>query len=412
MESKIGLIIQFTGIFLITVLSLFLRRSLKTAALTYWTIAWGSLSFSLSCLSFAFNFEQFTKPLFGLYFFGEYVFALMLIFGCRSLAENYQIKPGAYLILLPFTLVSFGLPFLANDFNLVFNFHAFLLATFFAAAFFALQSSKIKSFGWRVMRVALALLALDFYHYGAVFTLLNLKVSLPFSGAYLAFNPIIDLVLEILLGFGMIIVLLERVLQEVQEVNGKLKQVHEKLEEIAHIDSLTTAFNRHAFYGYLSKRGEDGRAVSGCVGFFDIDDLKPINDLFGHAVGDMAIRAVVRAIRALVRAEDLIFRWGGDEFFVIMVGMDAEMARRRMDELEKMLTEVSLEETDQILTIRVSFGFTDFAEASELERAVKLADEEMYRRKQERKGLAPPPLPTIFASKEKATSSLNLRKPF
>jgi diguanylate cyclase (GGDEF)-like protein len=99
----------------------------------------------------------------------------------------------------------------------------------------------------------------------------------------------------------------------------------------------------------------------------------------------MAIRAVVGAIRALIRAEDLIYRWGGDEFFVVMVSMSAEMAQERMSDLERMLTNIWIEGVEKPVTIRVSFGFKDFTDVSDLEDAIKAADEEMYRRKKRRK---------------------------
>lgn len=391
MDSKIGLVIQFTGIFLITVLSLFLRRSLKNVISGYWLVAWSSLSIALFSLSLAFSYERFVKPFYALYFFGEYLFGLMLVAGCRRLAEGENVRAfRSNFVFLPFMTAAFLLTYWATDLNLVFNIHAFILATFFGAAFFALRNSQIKTFGWRVMRVALFLLALDFYHYFVLFTCLQMGFEIPLPAGYLAFNPIIDMVLEILLGFGMVIVLLEKVLGDARMANEKLKEAHVKLEQLAQTDPLTTAFNRHAFHGFLKKRaadGENGGAISGCVGFFDIDNLKPINDVYGHAAGDMAIRAVVRAIREIVRAEDLIFRWGGDEFFVIMVSMNAEMARSRMGRLEAMLTDVQIE-GEQRLTVGVSYGFTDFAEISELEQAAKSADEEMYRRKQERKKAA------------------------
>lgn len=385
MDSKTGLVIQFTGVFLIAILSLLLRRSLKTRALNFWTAGWLSLSFALFSLSIAFSYEHFVRPLFSIYFLLEYVFGFLLIIGCCHLEENFKLTTRHKLYFLPFFLVALVLPFMAQDFNLIFNLHALILAGMFAAAFIVLKKSDIKGFGWGVARTVLALLTLDFFHYFVVFTLLQLKIELPFPEGYLAFNPIIDLVLEIQLGFGMVIVLLEQVLQETRNVNEKLREAHNKLEHIAQTDSLTTAFNRHAFYGFLKTRDEAENKISGCVGFFDIDDLKPVNDRYGHAVGDMAIRAVVGAIRKLMRAEDLIYRWGGDEFFVIMVSMNSEMARERMRELEFLLTEIFVEGANEPLTVDVSFGFQDFSDASNLEQAIKAADEEMYRRKQERK---------------------------
>ena len=373
---------------MITVLSLFLRRSLKSAISGYWLVAWSSLSLALFCLSLAFSFEEYAKPLYAIYFWGEYLFGLMLVTGCRNLSGKKSRALQNKLITLPFIALASVLAFLARDFTLVFHLHALIISGFLVWAYFVLKDLEIKTFGWRVMRVALFLLGLNFFHYSILFTTLQLGYRLPIPDGYLEFNPIIDLVLEVLLGFGMIIVLLEKVLREARDSNEKLRAAHEKLEQLAQTDPLTTAFNRHAFYGFLKKRGEGGKVISGCVGFFDIDNLKPINDRYGHTVGDLAIRSVVGAIRGVMRAEDLIFRWGGDEFFVIMVSMNAEMARARMERLEMMLTDIQIEGVAERLSIGVSYGFKDFAEISELEQAVKSADEEMYRRKQERKAEA------------------------
>ena len=232
---------------------------------------------------------------------------------------------------------------------------------------------------------------MDFLQYFLVF---SARQYLIIEFDYLHYNSAIDLVLQILLGFGMVIVLLEQVLTDANVANEKLKKAHEKLEELAHIDPLTTALNRHAFHGYLKRHGDEDQKVSGCVGFFDVDNLKTVNDVYGHAVGDIVIRTVVRAIREIIRAEDLIFRWGGDEFFVIMISLDSETAYSRMGRMEKMLSNVRVEGINQLLTIGVSHAFEDFADLSDLEATIKRADAGMYKQKQKRKGLAvdrPPP---------------------
>lgn len=382
MDSKVGLIVQLTGVFLITILSLFLRRSLKVVALKYWTMAWLCLSFALICLRLAFSYDDYSNRLFSFYFLGEYVFGFLLVIGCRSLDKDYKLRIRHEIFLLPFFLIAFTLPYVAKDFNLVFHVHSLIMSGFFGAAFFALRKTTTRTFGWRVMNVAVALLAIDFLQYFVVFTL---RQFVEFNTAYLAYNPLIDLVMEMMMGFGMVIVLLEQVLTDFQRANAKLQIAHEKMEQIAHIDPLTTAFNRHAFHGYIKGQGEEEKAVSGCVGFFDIDNLKPINDAYGHSAGDMAIRAVARSIRELIRPEDLIFRWGGDEFFVIMIGLDADAANTRMNGIEEMLTDILIEGAYRPMTIGVSRGFKDFANFSELDKAMNDADAEMYRLKQERK---------------------------
>jgi len=384
MDSKLGLIIQLNGVFLITILSIFLRRSLKFTSLNDWTTAWLSLSFALICLRLAFEYEQLGTLLFTYYFLGQYMFGFMLVAGCRNLADDFQLRSHTELAMIPFVMVAIVLPLLSSDFNEIYNFHSFLLSCLFAAAFFAIRRSPMRSFGASVMHVALGLLTLNFFLYFIVF---SARIFLTFDVSFLGYNAIIDLVLQTSLGFGMVIVLLEKVLSDFQSANHELRAAHRRLEDLVNTDALTTAFNRHAFYGFVDRHTNEGTSVAGCVGFFDVDDLKSINDRYGHAVGDAAIRSVVGAIRGIIRAEDLIFRWGGDEFFVVMISMDTEMAELRMSKLESTLRNVLIEGMDETMNIGVSWGFKDFHTAEDLEAAIQKADSAMYDQKQARKRL-------------------------
>ena len=380
MDSKLGLLIQLTGVLLITILTVFLQRSLRSNALKYWAYAWLCLSFALICLRSAFGYEN-RASLYSLYFFGEYLFGFMLVVGCRHLFDEGGRKKVSDLLIIPLGLAAIGLPIYSKDFDEMYNVHCLLLCSFFVWAFVVLRRSRIRTFGWSVMHIALGALSLNFLIFSTVFTA-NHFAAMPME--LLQYNSIVDLVLETALGFGMVIVLLEKVLTDVKNANEALADAHGRLEELVNTDPLTAAFNRHAFYGFV-RNGADGETVSGCVGFFDIDNLKDINDCYGHNAGDQAIRAVARAIRDLIRAEDLIYRWGGDEFFVIMVGMDAEAAESRMQRLESVLAETFIDEVDAPLSIGVSNGFCDFNRASELEAAIRSADAEMYKLKNKRK---------------------------
>ena len=382
MDSKIGLVIQMIGVGLITILTVFLRRSLKMVALKYWATSWLCLSFALICLRLAFSYEHGVNSLFSLYFLGEYLFGITLVAGCLSLERNIDSRPWLQTWVWPLAFVAIVLPLFADDFNNIFNLHSTILACFFVAAVWALHKTGDRTFGWQVLHTSLILLAVDFLGYSALFTS---RFFANFSTDFLAYNSIVDLVLETSLGFGMVIILLEKVLANYQVANDELQVTQKKLEELVQTDPLTAAFNRHAFYGFLGNRKNNKEAISGCVGFFDIDDLKEINDRYGHIAGDMAIRAVARAIREVIRAEDLMYRWGGDEFFVIMISMEAEMAKERMLRIDSLLMSVLIEDVPEPIKIGVSCGFNNFQDSSDLETAIKKADSEMYLRKQARK---------------------------
>lgn len=384
MDSKIGLIIQLGGVILIAVLSLTLGRSVKLTALRYWAAAWLSLSLALISLRLAYSFGQFGPLLLSLYYLGEYGLGLLLVWGCRSLDTDSAPVSRTHKAIYasPFLMLAAMMPHVPIDRSIKYGFHCFILSGFFAVAFWVLRRSKLRTFGWRVMNIALIALAVDFFFYSIVFTTGILSSA---EWAILSFNSLVDLVLQVALGFGMVIVLLEAIASDSQSANRKLAEAHQKLEKLVNKDPLTAAFNRHAFYGFVRKQGEENSSTSGCVGFFDIDDFKQINDRYGHGVGDFAIRTVVKAIREIIRAEDLIYRWGGDEFFVVMVSMNAEMAGERMAKLHELLSGVQVKGLDEPLNIGVSWGFTDFTDASGLEDAIEKADAEMYRRKQERK---------------------------
>src|SRR5206468_1286922 len=171
MDSKIGLIIQLAGVSLITLLTLFLRRSIKVVALKHWTNAWLFLCFALFCLRLAFSYEEYSTQLFSFYFLTEYVFGFLLVAGCRSLAANKDLRVRQEAFVLPFILVAFGLPFLSDDFNLIFNVHSLIISGFFAIAFIALWRTKLRTFGSKVMLVALGLLVADFFQYFLVFSI-------------------------------------------------------------------------------------------------------------------------------------------------------------------------------------------------------------------------------------------------
>ena len=387
MDSNVGLAIQCVGILLITLLSLFLRSSIRSHSLWYWIAAWSSLSFSLVSLFIGFHVAGGQKVFYSFYFFGEYAFGLLFIAGCRHYASGKSLSFKHYYLLIPPALVALILPYASKDFNDLFMIHATTVATLFATSFFVLRSArdpKKYSRGLQVMYAALLCLTLNFLLYVPLFGARKGFWGFTVPMAYLQYTSIFDLVFEILLGFGTVVVLMERVRREVEQSNDELVKARDQLQMLAQMDPLTEALNRHAFHSLLSRpEGDEITATSGCVAILDIDNLKPINDTMGHAAGDKAIRAVARAMRSLIRADDMLFRWGGDEFLVLMFKLPEEEATRRLMTLNNILEENGRQWTGLPISVTVSHGVAGFDSLREVGDAIENADLVMYQQRQQ-----------------------------
>lgn len=157
-----------------------------------------------------------------------------------------------------------------------------------------------------------------------------------------------------------------------------ITEAYSRLEELARQDPLTAALNRHAYYSLIEKRGSRGDLEAGCVAIVDLDELKKINDTMGHAAGDLAIRQAASAVRAVLRADDLVFRWGGDEFLAILFGISEELGRDRLSGVNEYLASHGF---PSAMPITVSIGIAPFANATELSSAIDEADRRMYENK-------------------------------
>ena len=153
-----------------------------------------------------------------------------------------------------------------------------------------------------------------------------------------------------------------------------------KLEKLSYTDELTGAFNRTYFEEYVKNLKPEMFPIS--IISADCDNLKMINDRYGHMVGDEYIRMSVTLMRSVLPNNNTICRTGGDEFVVFLPGVSAESAHMYVNMLNDMEDMFSIRECK----LSVSFGTStiDYPDES-VEASISLSDAEMYKAKKKKK---------------------------
>lgn len=148
-----------------------------------------------------------------------------------------------------------------------------------------------------------------------------------------------------------------------------------ELKEKAFIDPATRVYNRAFFEEFAGIEFEEMKRLKHpfCIIFVDVDDLKKINDKLGHLAGDQVLRDVAKTMRVRLRASDIVARYGGDEFVVLM---------------RSTLTEASAVMSSIEFPTGVSYGIAESTECPTVANLIKLADDRMYSCKREKKDKA------------------------
>jgi diguanylate cyclase (GGDEF)-like protein len=157
------------------------------------------------------------------------------------------------------------------------------------------------------------------------------------------------------------------------------------VEQLADTDELTGVYNLRAFNQALARLGRRARQHDEplSVLMIDIDNLKLINDQHGHAAGDIAIRSVASAIQACVRTDDVVARYGGDEFIVLLASAPQKAAERAGQRILKRIASHPIDTDDGLISVSVSIGLASFpAVVSEVDDLLRHADEALYASKQ------------------------------
>jgi two-component system, cell cycle response regulator len=159
----------------------------------------------------------------------------------------------------------------------------------------------------------------------------------------------------------------------------RLRAEFDRSLELAVTDALTGLRNRRYVFRHLESLL---RAGTGCgVLMIDVDRFKPLNDYYGHAAGDAALREVAARLREHVRASDIVARYGGEEFLVVMSGAGAEETAVIAERLRVAIGDRPIDLGQAKLPVTVSIGSALSASNSDGEALIAAADSAMYRAK-------------------------------
>jgi diguanylate cyclase (GGDEF)-like protein len=160
-----------------------------------------------------------------------------------------------------------------------------------------------------------------------------------------------------------------------------LKIQRDKLEKLALHDQLTNLYNR--YYMLDIAKHKVAKAIRHqhkfCVLMIDIDHFKSVNDEHGHMTGDAILKATAKQLLKASRQEDIVCRWGGEEFLILLDACELEDAVRKANKLRQVIFDLN----PHGIKTTISLGAAEFCETGEenFDNLLKRADEALYRAK-------------------------------
>lgn len=171
------------------------------------------------------------------------------------------------------------------------------------------------------------------------------------------------------------------------EINFQLESLNEKLKNLSNCDPLTNVYNRR-YFSEVSKQilfstKKDTQSIG--VIILDIDKFKNINDTYGHTVGDKVIISLAQNLKNIVRDSDIVSRFGGEEFVILMYNTNLENTQIVAEKVRKHILNLEVIDGELIIKFTISLGvalYDEIIDNKNIENTLKRADEALYVAKQ------------------------------
>lgn len=155
-----------------------------------------------------------------------------------------------------------------------------------------------------------------------------------------------------------------------------------RLSISSHTDYLTGLWNRRYFYSKLDEKRLTTAKQQVCVAMIDVDDFKSINDIYGHAIGDLLLSGIATILKKDTRNKDVVIRWGGDEFVIIFNEISLKTALEVMERIRD-----KIEGTFSPYHVTVSSGIISLEQEQDVKDLLIKADQALYKAKEQKNAI-------------------------
>lgn len=171
---------------------------------------------------------------------------------------------------------------------------------------------------------------------------------------------------------------------QLEEKNRELSEAYDKIEQLALTDSLTGLANRRNIINLMAVEVSRCERNGGTFSLImsDIDFFKKVNDTYGHDTGDHVLQTLANIMRENLRQQDVISRWGGEEFLIMLPYTEMEKAVAVAEKLRLAVMNTEISYTGEHFHITMTFGVSQFDKMIGVEKTIKKADDALYLGKQ------------------------------
>ncbi|HYO75166.1 MAG TPA: GGDEF domain-containing protein [Thermoanaerobaculia bacterium] len=375
---------QITSAVMLAVFFLVLGRSFRRAELSSWIVAWLANLGALAVTS-VFWFAQpqsalaFTLLRWG-YFFAKTMFVVCLAIGAATFVLR-RVVPIGRTVVVSVALFAAGAAVALDSIALIGTVQSAAIALILgtgAAILFARGSDGSEWLATGFAARTLLAVAEMFAYITRIVP--NRWSEAGFIDIVLASHSSFDTGAEWAIALGCVLMLHRKIQRELSDTNQELVAAKEVLQGLVDRDPLTGLPNRGALAGIYRSVFESGATIL----FFDLNDFKRINDVYGHHAGDECLKRFADALAGSYRPEDHVIRYAGDEFMVIAPGVQPEAIAERAAALQARLRF----DRGHRPEIKFALGSAYLPPGGKAEDAVRAADEAMYRDKDRKRGRA------------------------